>query len=86
MTTVSTPGTSRECVGDLGEGAQVLALEQVGDIGVGIGRAEQQDHGLPAELALELPVVDRDLRIGVEVAVLTGGELDLRGTDAEEQR
>ena len=79
-------GDLGECVGDLGEGAQVLAHEQVGDIRVGIGRAEQQDHGLAAELPLELPVVDRDLRVGVEVAVLPGGELDLRRTDAEQHR
>ncbi len=56
---------------------EVVAGEQVGHVGRFVGRGEEQDHGFAAEVVLELAVVDRDLRVGVEVAVLTGGELDL---------
>ncbi len=70
---------------DLLHRGEVVAGEQVGHVGGVVGGGEEQDHGLAAEVVLELAVVDRDLGVGVEIAVLTGGELDLREADPEQR-
>jgi hypothetical protein len=75
-----------EPLGDVGQRAQVLVDEQVGDVDAVVGRTEEHDDGLAAELALELPIVDRRLRIGVQVAVLPRREFHPRHAGAEHHR
>ncbi len=76
VTTANTPSTCFELGGDPLELGEVVALVELADVGA-VGRAEQQDDRLATEVVLERDVVDGDLRVGVEVAVLSGGELDV---------
>ncbi len=81
--TLSTP---RICSVRAFSSVEIVALDQVGDIGAIVGRREQQDDGLAAEAVLELDVVERDLGVGVEIAVLPGGELDPSRPDPQHHR
>ena len=72
-----------EFVGDGLEPGEVGVVEQVGDVVALVG-GEQQDDRLAAEVVLEVDIVDRDLGLGVEVAVLPGGEVDLGQADGAE--
>ena len=76
------PVDGRQLRRDPFELGEVRPLVQLADVGT-VGGGEQQDDGLTAEVVLERHVVDGDLRVGVEVAVLTGGELDVAPSDAE---
>ena len=71
-----------ELGGDSLELGQVVPGEEIGHVVVGIAR-EQQDDGLAAELVLELDVVDGHLGVGVEIAVLSGCELDPGEADGQ---
>ncbi len=59
----------------------------MGDVDISPVGGEQEDDGLTAELVLELDVVDRDLRVRVQVAVLPGREVEVgRAEQGEHQR
>ena len=64
-----------EVRGDAFELGEVVTDEEILDAGVIVGRREEQHDGLATELRLEPDVVERDLRIVVQVAVLARGEL-----------
>ena len=74
-----------EFVGDPRELLEVRALVELGDVGA-VVRGEQQDDGLATEVLLERHVVDGDLRVRVEVAVLARREVDVARPESEEHR
>ena len=61
--TSSIPARSSLIACSVGE---VVADEQIGDVGVGLGRGEQQDHGLAAEQSwnsrLSIAICESELR------------------------
>ena len=61
---------------------RAVAGEELVD-GVARIHRDHGEHRLPAEEALVDDVVLVDLLVGVEVAVLSGGELELRDAEAE---
>ena len=69
-----------EFVGDRLQRFEVRPAEQVGDV-VTLAGGEQQDDRLASEVVLEIDIVDRNLRIRVEVTVLAGREVHARKAD-----
>ena len=68
------------------ERREIVARDQIGHVDpVAVGGHEQDDR-LPAEVVLELDVVDRDLGVGVEIAVLPCREFHLREPESEQDR
>ena len=74
-----------QLLGDPLQFGEIVAFVERTHVGA-VVRGEQHDHRLATEVVLERHVVDGDLRLGVEVAVLAGGELDVAGTDGEHDR
>jgi hypothetical protein len=77
--------TGAQLLGQAFEGGEIVALVEVGDRGALLG-GEQQQHGLSTEEILVVLVVDGDLRIGIQIRVLAGGELDIAQTEIQQGR
>ena len=76
---------AREFFGDSALLGEVGPGEEVGDRGA-LLRLEEEDDRLATELVLERDVVLGDLGVGVEVRVLSGGELGSGEPDPEDDR